>query len=633
MQLVIKDSDITYVETILLKDGQHFDEERKEFIKNFGTLDLQAVPGSGKTTALLAKLLIIEKYLPLKNGSGILVISHTNTAVNEIKDKIEKYCPKLFSYPNFVGTIQGFVDKYLAIPMYLQKYKKKPVAIDTEYYNNMNKIPKECLGWLNNQHFDNKKEFVNSIRLLDDNTLGYFDGLDFQLKDKSSKTYKGLLELKLNLMKNGILCYDDAYVLGKKYIISYPITVNIIQARFQYVFVDEMQDMVTPQHDILEDLFVNENVIYQRLGDKNQAIFSEGNKNLEVWKSRSNKLTFSKSHRLSQYNSDIVNRFAIEPNIIIGNNVNNSNNPPQLIVFSEPKNVLPKFTELVKKIINPDILFYSKLPIKCVGWIKKDTEDPKKFNLKSYYSEYQPTTGSNAKKYINLMSFLVYHLHVDKSKNSLTTYRKTIIEAILFVFRNNLIKHNNRFLTEKVLIKILKEMGKEYYDDFLLNILKWSKNLFYQRYAVIHNEILEYLPIITKLFNAVDFKPTSFLTDLELHQINPQGDFSQNIYHCPKTGLDVEVGTVHSVKGETHLATLFVETYYKKNFESERLLQMFLNKKPKDMNQTVKASAKIAYVAMSRPTHLLCVAIQKDRFEKIKEKESEELNKWEIIYI
>ena len=38
-------------------------------------------------------------------------------------------------------------------------------------------------------------------------------------------------------------------------------------------------------------------------------------------------------------------------------------------------------------------------------------------------------------------------------------------------------------------------------------------------------------------------------------------------------------------------------------------------------------TAKIAYVAMSRPTHLLCFALRQDRFNAIKDK----IDGWEII--
>ena len=82
----ITDADIEYAENILLQEGKTFDEERRSFIRDLNTLDLQAVPGSGKTTALLAKLVILEKHMPLKSGRGILVISHTNAAVDEIKE-------------------------------------------------------------------------------------------------------------------------------------------------------------------------------------------------------------------------------------------------------------------------------------------------------------------------------------------------------------------------------------------------------------------------------------------------------------------------------------------------------------------------------------------------------------------
>jgi superfamily I DNA/RNA helicase len=112
-----------------------FDNERRIYIKNLETIDLQAVPGSGKTTALLAKLLILDKYLPFNDGSGLLVISHTNAAVDEIKERIGRHCKNLFKYPNFVGTIQSFVDKFLCIPYYSNKNLVKPNQINNEIFD------------------------------------------------------------------------------------------------------------------------------------------------------------------------------------------------------------------------------------------------------------------------------------------------------------------------------------------------------------------------------------------------------------------------------------------------------------------------------------------------------------------
>jgi DNA helicase II / ATP-dependent DNA helicase PcrA len=103
----ISEVEISYAEKILLAHGKNFDKERIAFIKDFDTLDLQAAPGSGKTTALLAKLLILEKYLPLSSDRGILIVSHTNAAVDEIKEII--FLSKFYwHYPRFHRPILGY---------------------------------------------------------------------------------------------------------------------------------------------------------------------------------------------------------------------------------------------------------------------------------------------------------------------------------------------------------------------------------------------------------------------------------------------------------------------------------------------------------------------------------------------
>ena len=94
-EIEITDDDIEYAEQKLFCS---FDDERRSFIRDLSTLDLQAVPGSGKTTVLLAKLLVFEKFLPLENDAGILVISHTNAAVDEIRSKIQEYCPQTLEW-------------------------------------------------------------------------------------------------------------------------------------------------------------------------------------------------------------------------------------------------------------------------------------------------------------------------------------------------------------------------------------------------------------------------------------------------------------------------------------------------------------------------------------------------------
>ena len=59
--------------------------------------------------------------MPLENNQGICVLTNTNVSIDEIKSKLGNKADILFKYPNHFGTIQSFVDKFLAIPA-LKKY-------------------------------------------------------------------------------------------------------------------------------------------------------------------------------------------------------------------------------------------------------------------------------------------------------------------------------------------------------------------------------------------------------------------------------------------------------------------------------------------------------------------------------
>ena len=131
--MLIDDIHIAEAERLLIGNN-HFDQERLDFIKSLDSCDLLAVPGSGKTTALQAKLYCLSKLRPFSSTSGILVLSHTNAAVDEIKKKLSQSCPELFEYPNFVGTIQDFVDTFLAIPYYNCRYSHAITSINTTIY-------------------------------------------------------------------------------------------------------------------------------------------------------------------------------------------------------------------------------------------------------------------------------------------------------------------------------------------------------------------------------------------------------------------------------------------------------------------------------------------------------------------
>ena len=83
--------------------------------------------------------------------------------------------------------------------------------------------------------------------------------------------------------------------------------------------------------------------------------------------------------------------------------------------------------------------------------------------------------------------------------------------------------------------------------------------------------------------------------------------------------VNIDLGTIHSAKGETHIATLLLETSYYGNHESEIIMDQLLGipYSATENNGKIRETLKMAYVAMSRPKYLLCMAIKKERIQNI----------------
>lgn len=654
-EINITDEDILYSEKILLPEGKTFDDERKEFIRNFNTLDLQAVPGSGKTTTLLAKLLILENKLPFSDGSGILVLSHTNAAIDEIKHKIQKHCPKLFSYPNFIGTIQSFVDEFLAIPFYTSKFNKKPIRIDSEIFDEIassyfqNLQNSGAKSWLLRQH--DPESFFKNLRF--DVNLNLLKGMNGDIclrSDSNSATYKTFKTIKLQILKSGFLNYDDAYFLAELYLKYFPDIKNILQKRFSYVFVDEMQDMDTHQYNLLEKLFFDEGKSlsnFQRIGDKNQAIYNSVKVN-DIWNDRTEILKLSGSQRLSKAIADIVCEFALHSNDdfeIVG--LNDCEIKPHILIFenSSINNIIPHFTQLVRNFKEDGSLIdFDKYPAKVVAWntewkTQADRDNISKLRLIDYFNGFKKDKQKPKQDYNCLKSYLLFY---DKNKLTLEPIRKNILNAFLKILRlENINGEDGRTFTKKKLIDFIKQKDFSLHEEFSLNIYNWSIGLIKGKTNEIWDEMKEYVPVLFSVFSDSELSTSlNFIsTDVEdvIIEIEEEPE-TTNIYK--EDGLEIEVTSVHAVKGQTHCATLYLESFFDRgygNYESERLQNQFLG--TQKISQTLAVvpnshdkiiqSAKMAYVGFSRPTNFLCIAIHKSRFNSCLS--TIDRNKWEVI--
>lgn len=101
----------------------------------------------------------------------------------------------------------------------------------------------------------------------------------------------------------------------------------------------------------------------------------------------------------------------------------------------------------------------------------------------------------------------------------------------------------------------------------------------------------------------------------------------KNVFIDSIRGRRIEFDTIHGVKGETHDATLYLETDRQGASDLNRILPYYGVGKLGKSN-LFDYSRKLAYVGMSRPKKLLCVAMQAKTYEKSKGVFTDD---WEII--
>lgn len=627
MQIEITDNEINFAEQQLLPHNCHFDEERRAFIKDLSTLDLQAVPGSGKTTALLAKLLLLTKKMPFENNSGILLISHTNAAIDEIKNKLGNLVPSLFEYPNFVGTIQSFVDTFLAIPFYTSIYKYSPQRIDNEV------IYERCNSLLSQENplvdLIKKKKSKNASNFLF--SLGLDENGEFtqEIDDfgKQTKTYKLLSKFKKMIVRDGFLKFSEAYDLAFQYIQSVPSVIKLLQKRFNFVFVDEMQDMDCQQSGILEKCFYSiENAnCFQRIGDINQSIF--GDEKLEFWVTREKVLKMNGSQRLSPEIASIVQHFSLDYQPIEGRMKNPDNSPigikPYLIIYEKSNitNVIPCYIELIKRLKNQGILRdINDEKYSIIGWRKSQTTKSGNYNINSYWPSFVQDDVKTKNDYDSLFEYLIKY---DRSSCSLEAIRKSILNAIIKILRiENIRDDNGKFYSKRALFDYLKNNKQTEYEDFKLHLLIWCKNCVQEKYEQTYTNLQQYISEFLSLFNCTICKSSDFIYSKSDDHLSIS---STKVNNISSEDITIDIQTIHSIKGRTVTGVLYLDTFNGLNcskapskYESGKLSKYFLGdfiSNNKNEESYIIQAAKMIYVGFSRPTHLLCYAVQKDNYE------------------
>lgn len=651
----IEGREIEWAEKLLLPRESHFDAERRAFIQCAESRDVVACPGSGKTTALLAKLIILGARMPFPDGRGICVLTHTNVAIDEIKKRAGVAAAPLFRYPNFFGTIQEFANRFLAIPACVDRFGQRHFEMDEDLYEHrIKKMFFDCdlarnsaiyvqlknrlkgVAW--RDQYAIKIDFLKNLQFKFDDDLVHYvrgdNGKMFLRGDGNSESYSAIHSAKYQLLREGCLRYQDAFPIALWYLQDNPVLSRAFGFRFAYLFVDEVQDTNAEQLAMLDAAFSNRRVtIVQRLGDPNQAIYHHVRKEAQ-WTPQPEPLHFSNSMRFGPSIAKILSTVRIDDQIFLAPNQSRPSLSPHLFLYNSgnEQDVLPAFSRLLKS-CDLHLLDQGKQPVfKAIGWVGEDKEAKGKLCLASYLPEYRRAIRGRRRRrhFTNLLSYLCQQPASSVEVGGSQIYRDAILSGLVRGLGIAGYHHpeTERAFTLATFLNWLREKRKGEYQALLSLVSEWC--LRFERgdlsQARLRSEVAAYLQAEWCKMPSSDLR--RFIEDDNL-------DFSEreqqmcNIYS--DGDIEIEVGTVHSAKGETHTATLYLDTFYQRKVDSDRLLPFLKGGYPK--RELGKAhhieNLKIAHVAMSRPTHLLAFACSK----AVAGGHAEELeeNGWEIF--
>ena len=118
--------------------------------------------------------------------------------------------------------------------------------------------------------------------------------------------------------------------------------------------------------------------------------------------------------------------------------------------------------------------------------------------------------------------------------------------------------------------------------------------------------------MIRALLTAMDKNPSVVSTSLPEYFLETPvaeriNNNERNVLVDPIRGRKIVFDTIHGVKGETHDATLYLETERNRGTDLSRILWCYGAGKA-GKSQLYDYSRKLAYVGFSRPRRLLCRA-------------------------
>ncbi|MCX7759129.1 MAG: UvrD-helicase domain-containing protein, partial [bacterium] len=258
------------------KDNFSLSIELNEFQReavegNTGPQLILAGPGTGKTTVITHKTIFLIKQKNI-NPQNLLILTFTNKAAEEMQKRIKNYIDTTIPY---IGTFHSVIIKILKeiIPIQTTQYKleSKINIIDEE---DKIEIIKNIIN--SSKNFRNKEKISPFI----------LSNLISATKNKKKinitpQTSELIIEYNYFLKKINSLDFDDIILSINNIFTEKKHIKEKIASKFEYIIVDEYQDINITQFEFLLHLTEKNKNIFV-VGDDDQSIYGFRNSDVRI---------------------------------------------------------------------------------------------------------------------------------------------------------------------------------------------------------------------------------------------------------------------------------------------------------------------------------------------------------------
>lgn len=235
---------------------------------NKGPCMVLAGPGSGKTLTIAKRI----EYLIMKHKvrpEEILVITFTKYAAWEMKNRTRSICGPS-SYAVTFGTFHGI---YYGILKWAYRLNQSNLLSDEEKYRILREIL-PGIDWDQEPEADEEKDYLQEMAIEIGNVknncmdIEEYEPVKYTT-EKFRKLYRTYEETKKKYRK---IDFEDMLIQCRDLFMKRPDILKKWQEKFQYILVDEFQDVNQAQYDVVRMLAAPQDNLFV-VGDDDQSVY------------------------------------------------------------------------------------------------------------------------------------------------------------------------------------------------------------------------------------------------------------------------------------------------------------------------------------------------------------------------